>query len=122
MGVAVSNWRLARAVSQLGQLGVVSATGIDTVMIRRLQDGDPGGAVRRAMAAFPFPEVVKATLQRYFRPDGREPGRPYLRAPMPTAKDNHEQNGLGMLGSFVEVFLARSEERRVGERCGGRWA
>lgn len=107
MGVAVSNWRLARAVSQLGQLGVVSATGIDTVMIRRLQDGDPGGAVRRAMAAFPFPEVVKATLQRYFRPDGREPGRPYLRAPMPTAKDNHEQNGLGMLGSFVEVFLAK---------------
>ena len=90
-----------------GQLGVVSATGIDTVMIRRLQDGDPGGVVRRAMAAFPFPEIVKATLQRYFRPDGRQPGRPYLRAPMPTATDNHEQNGLGMLGSFVEVFLAK---------------
>ncbi len=107
MGVAVSNWRLARAVAMRGQLGVVSATGIDTVMIRRLQDGDPGGVVRRAMAAFPFPEIVKSTLQRYFRPDGREPGRPYLRAPMPTATDNHEQNGLGMLGSFVEVFLAK---------------
>ena len=59
------------------------------------------------MAAFPFPEIVKSTLQRYFKPDGREPGRPYLRAPMPTAIDNHEQNGLGMLGSFVEVFLAK---------------
>lgn len=90
-----------------GQLGVVSATGIDTVMIRRLQDGDPEGAVRRAMASFPFPEVAKAALQRYFLADGRAPGRPYLRAPMPTAKDNHEQNGLGMLASFVEVFLAK---------------
>ncbi len=107
MGVAVSNWRLARSVSLRGQLGVVSATGIDTVMIRRLQDGDQCGAVRRAMAAFPFPEVVKTTLDRYFREGGREPGRPYLRAPMPTAKDNHVQNGLAMLGSFVEVFLAK---------------
>ena len=107
MGVAVSNWRLARAVSLRGQLGVVSATGIDTVMIRRLQDGDPNGLVRRAMAAFPFPDVTKAALQRYFLPDGRAPGRPYLRAPMPTATDNHEQNGLGMLASFVEVFLAK---------------
>lgn len=107
MGVAVSNWRLARTVSKYGQLGVVSATGIDTVLIRRLQDGDPNGIVRRAMAAFPFPEIVKATLQRYFLPDGRAPGRPYLRAPMPTAKDNHVQNGLAMLSSFVEVFLAK---------------
>ncbi len=107
MGVAVSNWRLARAVSAHGQLGVVSATGIDSVLVRRLQDGDSEGVVRRAMAAFPFPEVVKAALQRYFLPQGRQPGRPYLRAPMPTATDNHVHFGLGMLGSFVEVFLAK---------------
>ena len=71
MGVAVSNWRLARAVSSLGQLGVVSGTGIDTVLIRRLQDGDVGGKVRRALAAFPLPDIAKAALQRYFLPDGR---------------------------------------------------
>lgn len=29
MGVAVSNWRLVRAVSRLGQLGVVSGTALD---------------------------------------------------------------------------------------------
>ncbi len=107
MGVAVSNWRLARAVSTHGQLGVVSATGIDSVLVRRLQDGDSEGAVRRAMAAFPFPEVVKAALQRYFLPHGRPPGKPYLRAPMPTAVDNHAHSALGMLGAFVEVFLAK---------------
>lgn len=107
MGVAVSNWRLARAVSSLGQLGVVSATGIDTVLVRRLQDGDPSGVVRRAMAAFPFPQVVKSTLARYFLEGGRPAGKPYLRAPMPTVTDNHVHHGLTMLGSFVEVFLAK---------------
>ncbi len=107
MGVAVSNWRLARAVSSIGQLGVVSATGIDTVLVRRLQDGDSDGVVRRAMAAFPFPEVVKTTLARYFLPDGRPAGKPYLRAPMPTVIDNHVHHALSMLGSFVEVFLAK---------------
>jgi len=108
MGVAVSNWRLARAVSSFGQLGVVSATGIDTVMVRRLQDGDAGGLVRRALAAFPLPDIAKAALERYFLPEGRKPGKPYRRAPMFSAGgDNHEQNGLGMLASFVEVFLAK---------------
>lgn len=41
MGVAVSNWSLARAVSQTGQLGVVSGTALGTVLVRRLQDGEP---------------------------------------------------------------------------------
>ena len=38
MGVGVSSWRLARAVSALGQLGVVSGTALDQVLARRLQD------------------------------------------------------------------------------------
>ena len=40
MGAGVSNWRLARAVSWLGQLGVVAGTALDEIMSRRLQDGD----------------------------------------------------------------------------------
>jgi len=107
MGVAVSNWRLARAVSSFGQLGVISGTGIDSVMIRRLQDGDAEGIVRRAIAAFPLPEIAKAALKRYFLPDGRPPGKPYRKSPMFNGGDNHEQNGLGMLAAFVEVFLAK---------------
>src|SRR5689334_9103750 len=58
MGIGVSGWKLARAVSQLGQLGVVSGTAIDTVLARRLEDGDPGGHVRRALAAFPLPQAA----------------------------------------------------------------
>ncbi|MEI8337559.1 MAG: nitronate monooxygenase, partial [bacterium] len=46
MGVGVSGWILARAVSFLGQLGVVSGTALDTVLARRLQLGDIGGHMR----------------------------------------------------------------------------
>ena len=46
IGAGVSNWRLAQAVSRLGQLGVVSGTALDQILARRLQDGDPGGHMR----------------------------------------------------------------------------
>src|ERR1043165_76537 len=35
MGIGVSGWPLARAVSRRGQLGVVSGTGIDSLFVRR---------------------------------------------------------------------------------------
>ncbi|MGI9429139.1 MAG: nitronate monooxygenase, partial [Bythopirellula sp.] len=49
MGVAVSAWQLAKAVSLTGQLGVVSGTSLDAVLVRRLQSGDVGGHLRRAL-------------------------------------------------------------------------
>ncbi len=107
MGVAVSDWRLARAVSSLGQLGVVSGTGLDTVLVRRLQDGDPGAHVRRAMARFPFADVVAETLRRYFLPDGRPPGAPYKRLPLPSVDGTAFGRGLTALAGFTEVWLAR---------------
>ena len=66
MGVAVSSWRLARAVAQAGQLGVVSGTAADTVMARRLQQGDPGGHVRRALEAFPYPAMARRVIDQFF--------------------------------------------------------
>jgi len=39
MGIRISSWQLAREVSRQGELGVVSGTGIDTVIIRELQTG-----------------------------------------------------------------------------------
>jgi NAD(P)H-dependent flavin oxidoreductase YrpB (nitropropane dioxygenase family) len=107
MGVAVSNWRLARAVSSLGQLGVVSGTGLDTVLVRRLQDGDPGAHLRRAMARFPFADVVSETMRRYFLPDGRAPGAAYKRLPLPSVEGTAFGRGLTALAGFTEVFLAR---------------
>lgn len=115
MGVAVSGWRLARAVSRRGQLGVVSGTGIDTVLVRRLQDGDPDGHVRRAMARFPAPDVAETILERYFLPGGRPPGTPYRRLPLLSVAGGRLQHGALALGAFVEVALAKEgHDRPVG--------
>lgn len=107
MGIGVSNWRLARAVSLANQLGVVSATALDSLMVRRLQDGDPGGDTRRAMAHFPVPGVAEAVLQRYFLPGGRREGAAYRMLPMYRQAVSKARQQLTMLASFVEVYLAK---------------
>jgi NAD(P)H-dependent flavin oxidoreductase YrpB (nitropropane dioxygenase family) len=115
MGVGVSDWRLARAVSRTGQLGVVSGTAIDTVIVRRLQDGDPGGHVRRAMAAFPIPGAADAVLERYYRAGGRPAGTPYRLLPMPRQRMTASRQMICVLAGFIEVFLAREgHEGQVG--------
>jgi len=76
MGAGVSSWNLAREVSSLGQLGVVSGTALDSILVRKLWDGDPDGHARRAMAAFPRQEIVRSVLERYFREGGAAAGSP----------------------------------------------
>jgi NAD(P)H-dependent flavin oxidoreductase YrpB (nitropropane dioxygenase family) len=112
MGVAVSNWRLANTVGRLGQMGVVSGTGIDNVLIRRLNDGDPGGHLRRALAAFPFPEVAENILRRFFRPEGRRPEQPYSRAVLPSVAPQRRSLELIVAANFVEVWLAKEGHAR----------
>lgn len=108
MGVAVSDWRLARAVSSEGQLGVVSATGIDNVFVRRLQDGDPGHHMRDALAHFPVPEIAEKILRKYFKEGGRKDGEAYRIGPMPSVDANEEWEDLLVVASFTEVFLAKA--------------
>src|SRR5674476_1190952 len=107
MGVGVSAWRLASAVAADGQLGVVSGTALDVVMTRRLQDGDPDGAMRRAFAAFPDPGVVARVLDTYFRPDGRPRGARYRPLPRLSLRQNREAQQLMALANFAEVWLAK---------------
>ncbi len=106
MGIGVSDWRLARAVSLRGQLGVVSGTCIDSVLVRRLQDGDVGGHMRRALARFPLPQVSADVLETYFLPRGRN-GAPYKLLPLWKQAVSRAREQLTMLASFVEVYLAR---------------
>lgn len=115
MGVGVSNWRLARAVALCGQLGVVSGTALDSVLVRRLQDGDLGGHIRRAMERFPLRQAAEDALKRYFRPEGRAADEPYAALPMYRQGASAERERLTMLASFVEVFLAKEgHDRPVG--------
>ncbi len=107
MGVGVSNWVLARAVSMSGNLGVVSGTALDTVLIRRLQDGDPGGHMRRAIAQFPIPHVGDNVLGRYFLAGGRSPDQPYRMLPMYKQSVSVARQHVTMLANFVEVYLAK---------------
>jgi nitronate monooxygenase len=107
MGVGVSNWRLARAVSREGQLGVVSGTAIDQVLARRLQDGDPGGHMRRALNRFPDAEIAERVWRAFYIPGGRSTGDPYRRLPMMVKDSSREAIELHIVANFVEVSLAR---------------
>lgn len=107
MGVGVSNWRLAQAVSKLGQLGVVSGTALDSVFVRRLADGDQGGHMRRGLDAFPFQAMAERIWQEYFVPGGKPAGTPYKSLPLHQKCDARKLVELCMVSNFVEVLLAR---------------
>jgi nitronate monooxygenase len=108
MGVAISNWRLARAVSLTGQLGVVSGTLLPVVQTRILQQGDPGGHLRRAFDQFPFASIAERVWRDYYVPGGLPPGVPFKAVPMPTLNPPRALVELTVLANFVEVFLAKT--------------
>jgi NAD(P)H-dependent flavin oxidoreductase YrpB (nitropropane dioxygenase family) len=107
MGVAVSSWQLARAVSKAGQLGVVSGTALDVVIARRLQDGDEGGHVRRALESFPVRAMAHRVLSRYFLEGGRAPNQAYH--PVPKLSMDTPVGGLelSIVANYAEVWLAK---------------
>jgi NAD(P)H-dependent flavin oxidoreductase YrpB (nitropropane dioxygenase family) len=107
MGVGVSSWRLARAVASAGQLGVVSGVALDALLARRLQTGDEGGDVRRALARFPVATIARAVLDRYFVPGGLPADRPMRPVPKLSLRPRRHAQQLTVVANFVEVFLAK---------------
>ncbi len=107
MGAGVSNWQLAQAVSRHGQLGVVSGTALDQILVRRLQDGDPGGHMRRGLDAFPFPAMAERIWQAYYIAGGKAPSAQYLVTPALTRDSSRASIELCIVSNFVEIYLAR---------------
>lgn len=107
MGVGVSNWQLARAVSKEGQLGVVSGTMIDTVFARRLQDGDQGGHIQRACRNFPDADMAQRVCKRYYRAGGKSESEPYKQVPLLGLRPSIASLELLLLANFCEVYLAK---------------
>lgn len=107
MGAAVSNWRLARTVSQLGQLGVVSGTALAVVLARRLQLGDADGRMRHALNHFPVPALAAQVLADYFQPAGKTDQTRFASVPMPRIAPGRKLDELTLVANFVEVFLAK---------------
>lgn len=118
MGVAVSGWRLAREVSRAGQLGVVSGTAMDAVLSRVLQEGDPGGHYRRALAAFPSPAMAERVLDKHFIEGGKPAGAPYKPLPKLSIDLSRTAAELAVVGNFAEVWLAKEgHDGVVGVNC-----
>ena len=107
MGAGVSGWPLARAVSRDGQLGVVAGTALDLILARRLQVGDPGGHMRRALGQFPIPDVAQRVLERYFIPGGKSEGARFRALPPLDESLPPEREELIVAANFAELWLAR---------------
>ena len=107
MGAGVSDWRLARAVSQAGQLGVVSGTALGAILARRLQVGDPDGKMRHALKHFPIPGVADKILADYFIPGGKPADKQFKLSPMPAIRLSPDLLAITVAANFAEVFLAK---------------
>lgn len=107
MGIGVSSVAMAKSVANMGQLGVVSGTAIDSVMARRLQDGDTEGDVRWALSQFPDQEWAKEILERYFIEGGKAESASYLDVPKLSLSPTPFASAMLVASSFVEVALAK---------------
>ena len=116
MGAAVSSWRLAKAVSKRGQLGVVSGVALDLVLARRLQDGDTD--VLRALEHFPHQEMAQRAVTRLYREGGKPAGTPYVPLPHLTVHPHRASTEMVVLGGFAEVWLAKEDnDGLIGINC-----
>lgn len=107
MGVGVSGWRLASAVAACGELGVVSGVSLDEVLVRKLQLGDLGGHVRRALEHFPLKDVAKKIQEKFFKENGKSAGEPFVNLSMQNNEMSVEREDLIVAGNFTEIFLAK---------------
>jgi len=110
MGVQVSSWQLAREVARSGELGVISGTAMDMVLLRWMQDGDPGGLYRRALSHFPDQGMVKRFMDKYFVEGGKERSKPYKPLQMWQLDPSQELQEACVLGNFAEVWLAKHND------------
>ncbi|MBN2527891.1 MAG: nitronate monooxygenase [Deltaproteobacteria bacterium] len=117
MGAGISNWKLARTVSTNGGLGIVAGTALDQIMVRRLQDGDKDGHIRRALEAFPVSSTARRMLDKWYQPNGNPKGR-YRILSKPVCKMDVERVETMIVAAFVEMFLAKEgHDNPVGFNC-----
>jgi nitronate monooxygenase len=107
MGVNVSDWKLARAVSMLGQQGTLSGVTLEKVMAVILQRGDAGGYLRKALSAFPFPHISKRVLDEFFVEGGVKKGQTLKKAPFFTTSPSSLLISLTVCANYAFVWLAK---------------
>ena len=108
MGIAVSSWQLARRVAMLGEIGIVSGTSLDGVMVRELQDGDPYER-RKAMEDYPDPEIVEEVIDTYYIEGGISEDESYKLLPMHRFDPTVRSQRILSLAAYSEVKLAQQD-------------
>lgn len=107
MGIGVSNWKLAREVARQGEVGVVSGTCIDTVMIRELQDGDPHGR-REVLRQYPDREIAEEVIDQFYIEGGKNQNEPYDLLPIHQFHPTIRSQKILSLATFSEVRMAQA--------------
>lgn len=115
MGVEVSSLELVTAVANhpSGRMsGSLSATALADVYSRRLQLGDPGGAIREAFAAFSAEvPALAADLERltaaYFIPGGKAPDAPFKALNIGGMVPPRDVQVLTVAATFAHVWRAK---------------
>jgi NAD(P)H-dependent flavin oxidoreductase YrpB (nitropropane dioxygenase family) len=107
MGVNISNYKLANTLARLGVLGTVSGVMLERIMARTLQNGDPGGDVRRALGTFPFPRHSDRVLREYYVCDGIAKGTQYKYVPKYTVNPSPLLDSLTVCANYVYIWLAK---------------
>ncbi len=115
MGVGISGWQLAGSVAEAGEridrlvLGVVSGTGLAITMVLRLRRGDSN--TRRALDAFPVPEIAQGIIERYWLNTDRSSRSRIPPKPEILVNGSDERKAdlakLLVVANFAEVWLAR---------------
>lgn len=108
MGVNISSHQLASTVARAGGLGVISGVAPDLLLARWLQDGDPTGEVRAALAGYPDQAFVAETLRRYHLEGGRSSGAAYRPIPKLDLGQRLGAVRLTALGAFAQVRMAKA--------------
>jgi nitronate monooxygenase len=105
MGVSVSDYNLARAVSLNKYcLGVVSGTTLNEIMVRKLQRGDPTGEIREALSTFPDQNTVDKIIETFFKKESISEGESFKTCPFPRFTFN-SNNEITLNDSFLEKMI-----------------
>lgn len=111
MGIAVSSYHLAKAVSMAGQLGVVSGTAIDAVMAMRLHYGDILGNVRRSLNNFPVKEIGQQMIDKFYNTNNKI--KQMFKFTMPSLNMSQEKENEIVTANFSEIFLAKEGHKGI---------
>lgn len=107
MGVYMLPYYSVREISMLGQIGTLSGTILEGVLVNELQSGDLGGHVRRALATFPFPHIAEKVLNKYYVEGGEKDKSKFKRAQMFEPKPSKLLISTVVCANYTYVWLAK---------------